>query len=55
LICGWESQLNLGPVFAGWAVLSHAKKHHPNSEGVMGIIEQIDAAANLVIRKELRS
>ena len=40
-ICSWISRLNQGPVFAGWDALAHAKKEHPNDEGIVALIENI--------------
>lgn len=39
--CEFTSKLNLGPVFAGWDGLAHAKLVHPDREGCVAVIEEI--------------
>ena len=41
--CEWISKPNLGPVFAGWDGLTHAKLVHPNTEGFVAAIEEVKA------------
>lgn len=40
LLCSWVSEWNTGPVFAGRNALRHSKNLHPESEGLVAVIEK---------------